>query len=198
MDDSDPDDDQANQRTARRTDPTEADHIQLGLHWPTGYRPSSAPPATRGECADLPRPCPRTGCPHHLHRDDEPCGRPSDGSNMRRMPIRVNRERGASCALDEAEKGEHTTPQIAEYMGLTTRRVLQIEDRAMVKQRLATMLLEYLEPFRARLPEGVEMALDAPRHGNTHGVQVTITFGELEVAALAKRLGITRRRREPG
>ena len=57
------------------------------------YRLELSPPATRGDCADLPRPCSRSRCRYHLERG--PYG----------------------CALDHAEDGPHSWVEIADLIG---------------------------------------------------------------------------------
>ena len=72
------------------------------------------PPRTRGECADLPRPCPCTGCRHHLAPDAGEEG-----------PFVY------SCALDAADDGPHTLDEVAAILGTSREAIREIEMRAL-------------------------------------------------------------------
>lgn len=85
-------------------------------------------PRTRGDCANVPRPCPYAGCRHHLllsvksngsivfeHGTDDPLDLPAD----------------RSCSLDVADRGEKDCfterSHVAIAMGLTLERARQLE-----------------------------------------------------------------------
>lgn len=81
----------------------------------------SAPPATRAECAAIPRPCNRYSCPHHLWPNAERAGR-KHGVNEGELRTTVAENvlpdgvaeaiaegRQDSCALDEADKFANET-----------------------------------------------------------------------------------------
>lgn len=70
------------------------------------------PPATRGECAALPRPC-RRDCRY-------------------RLPTRGDEE---SCALDVAELGPQTLERVGELLRIGESRVRQLEARAFARIR---------------------------------------------------------------
>src|SRR3990167_1088148 len=173
-------------------------HRQTSLGF-TGYRSPSGPPPTRGDCGEIARPCPRTTCPHNLQREDEPAGRPSDGSNQRRMPIR-RVEREESCDLDvaQAHLDGLSRREVGRLLDITPRRVGQLEQRAAVKQRLVHDLFRLLDAYRERLPAGVELTVEPVRGdataGASHSVAVVITLDETKVAAAARSLGVIRRR----
>lgn len=80
-------------------------------------------PVTRADCIDGPRPCPFTRCRHHLDREEK---------NQRLVAPRAHPE---TCALDVADRGEHTLEEVGAIMGLTRQRVEQIEKLAMAKLR---------------------------------------------------------------
>ncbi len=71
-----------------------------------------AMPRTRGDCADVPRPCPHATCRHHLgaerRRDPAPPGTPT-------------------CSLDLADLGGQTLDQVGKTLGVTRERVRQLE-----------------------------------------------------------------------
>jgi|GEM_PF-6729435 len=64
-------------------------------------------PITRGDCAQIPRPCPYESCRYHLSAEAE------------------------SCALDVADRGPQDLKSIAGLLGVSMQRVQQIETRAL-------------------------------------------------------------------
>jgi len=168
--------------------------LALGLYR-DGQTQPSAPPPTRGDCGQIARPCTRTSCPHNKHRDDEPAGRPHENGGRRVLQVRAV---GESCALDVADRGGHSYRQVAGELGVTEERVRQLEKRGLVKQRLAHDLLEHLESYRSKLPEGAEMTVETPRHGATHSVLIVVTVEETAIHDVAKRLGVSVRRPKLG
>jgi hypothetical protein len=104
--------------------PLSRDELRIGaLLYPERF----SRPATRGECAGLPRPCPYVGCRHHLYLDVGKAGgvKLSTTLDPSAMP--------ASCSLDMADRGESTLEEIGELLGVTRERVRQIEARAQAK-----------------------------------------------------------------
>ena len=77
-------------------------------------------PERRGECAELPRPCPFPACRYHLAPDSR------DGS-----PFLY------SCALDAADDGGHTLDEVAEILGTSPESVRDLEAEALRKLRRA-------------------------------------------------------------
>ena len=131
---------------------------------------SSSPPPIRAVCELELRPCKRTSCPHHLHRKDEPAGRPSDGKDGRRMPIRVVAHTEETCTLDVAARGAQSRDHVGVLLGLGGRRVGQIEDRAKVK--LAAR--ERVDAALLTVP-GIGWAWE--RHpGTTHAVSCVVNM----------------------
>ncbi len=112
---------------ARRTIPAK----DLLRYIPIPYPEDVERPKTRGDCANVERPCPFVSCRqnNYLHVRDSgaitfswPGVEPSD------VPAEW------SCALDVAERGGCTLDEIAETMGGVSReRVRQIEERALEK-----------------------------------------------------------------
>ena len=100
----------------------------------------ASPPKTRGECRDVPRPCPRTRCVHHL--DVERKRRSSD----------PERE---TCALDVAEDMGSTLVQIGAILGVSRERARQLESEALAHlgrnaRRMGIELPEILAASAAR------------------------------------------------
>lgn len=108
-------------------------------------------PRTRAECVDGPRPCPYTGCRHHLYLDVSP-----DGAIKINFPDIGVEEMSESCALDVADRGPHSLSQVGHLMNLTRERLRQLETRG------AMRMVEHAKRQRIRL----EALLDgAPREG---------------------------------
>lgn len=95
-------------------------------------------PRTRGECSDVPRPCPFVSCKYHLYLDVNP----ATGTIKYNHPNIPPDLMSESCALDVADNEipEHgnnrldaSLVQIAKHTGLTKQRVQQIEKSALAK-----------------------------------------------------------------
>jgi len=97
-------------------------------------------PETRGDCIDGPRPCPWVGCRYHLlvdvnSRGDLALNRRTGQSRRDTlyateqsvelveewMDIAIDRlsTMRETCALDVAERGEHSVPELAELLGIS-------------------------------------------------------------------------------
>jgi transcriptional regulator with XRE-family HTH domain len=101
-------------------------HRQMRRRLPLLDVPDAAPadierPRTRGECADVPRPCPWASCRHSLLVDIDAHGHAHEVT----LP-----ETSTACALDIADGGESTLEDIAELAGVTRERIRQIEAKA--------------------------------------------------------------------
>ena len=79
-------------------------------------------PRTRGECADIARPCPFVSCSQHLYWD-----------YLKHHPGAEVETLKHSCTLDVADDGGLTLEEVGEMMGLTRERIRQIEDLALRK-----------------------------------------------------------------
>jgi lambda repressor-like predicted transcriptional regulator len=90
--------------------------------------PTLTEPRTRGDCAELPRPCPRVSCYWHLHRVD-PLG---------------------SCVLDEADKGGVSERRIAELLGVPLTTVQHIIAQAIGKIRRRELAEERVREYVAK------------------------------------------------
>lgn len=76
-------------------------------------------PLTRAECIEGPRPCPHVTCRHHLWLDAK------KGTRLADMP--------ETCALDVADRGGVTLPELGELLGVTKERAMQLEKQALAK-----------------------------------------------------------------
>lgn len=101
-------------------------HLRLVNHSPKPSRPK-----TRGDCANVPRPCPWSDCRYSLL--------PSQNSHQRPDLIPLQQaardEAGVtdSCALDVADRGEHSFEEVGKLLGISRQGVQQIEVRALKK-----------------------------------------------------------------
>ncbi len=87
-------------------------------------------PATRGECRQLPRPCPFVGCRHHLYIEVKPTG-----AVTMSWPHLEPWEVPESCALDVADRDSHTLDEIGELLNLSWERIRKIERGALERLR---------------------------------------------------------------
>jgi len=86
-------------------------------------------PQTRGECADIERPCPFVACKYHLYIDVHPVR----GSIKINFPDVDVWEMEETCALDIADRGGITLEEVGEIMNLTRERVRQLETQGLAK-----------------------------------------------------------------
>ena len=99
-------------------------------------------PATRGECANVARPCPYVSCKYHLYIDVNP----RTGSIKVNFPDKEVWELEHSCALDVASQGGITLEEVGEILNLTRERIRQVEVRGLMKLKEAggDELMSYL------------------------------------------------------
>ncbi|EDM80701.1 DNA-binding protein AsgB [Plesiocystis pacifica SIR-1] len=90
-------------------------------------------PESRGECANVARPCPYVSCKYHLYIDVNP----RTGSIKINFPDREVWELNNSCALDVAEQGGITLEEVGEILNLTRERIRQVEVRGLMKLKEA-------------------------------------------------------------
>ena len=86
-------------------------------------------PQTRGECADMERPCPFVSCKYHLYIDVHPVR----GSIKINFPDLEVWEMTDTCALDIADRGGITLEEVGEIMNLTRERVRQVETQGLAR-----------------------------------------------------------------
>ena len=87
-------------------------------------------PRCRGDCADVPRPCPYVGCKWHLYLDT------TDRGHVKlNFPDLEPWELTESCALDVAEEGGVVLEAVGAAMNVTRERIRQIQFRALNKLR---------------------------------------------------------------
>jgi hypothetical protein len=86
-------------------------------------------PRSRGQCANVARPCPYVSCKYHLYIDVNP----NTGSIKLNFPDKEVWELEHSCALDVAEQGGITLEEVGEILNLTRERIRQVEVRGLLK-----------------------------------------------------------------
>ncbi len=86
-------------------------------------------PKSRGECANVARPCPYVSCKYHLYIDVNP----ATGSIKINFPDLEVWELQHSCALDVAQTGGITLEEVGEILNLTRERIRQVEVRGLLK-----------------------------------------------------------------
>ncbi|RMG97291.1 MAG: DNA-binding protein [Deltaproteobacteria bacterium] len=99
-------------------------------------------PKTRGDCANVARPCPYVSCKYHLYMDVHP----TKGSIKINFPDKEVWELEHSCALDVADTGGITLEEVGEILNLTRERIRQLEAEGLRKLEAAggSELVEYL------------------------------------------------------
>lgn len=101
-------------------------------------------PQSRGECAEMERPCPFVSCKYHLYIDVHPVR----GSIKINFPDLEVWEMTDTCALDIADRGGITLEEVGEIMNLTRERVRQVETQGLSKlERLSevSQLRDYVD-----------------------------------------------------
>ncbi len=88
-------------------------------------------PRTRGDCADVPRPCPYVACSKNLYLDVS-----ETGSIILNFPHLEPGEMppDRSCSLDLADRGGMTLEDIAVVTNLTRERIRQVELKALIRR----------------------------------------------------------------
>jgi hypothetical protein len=86
-------------------------------------------PSSRGECAEMERPCPFVSCKYHLYIDVHPVR----GSIKINFPDVEVWEMTDTCALDIADRGGITLEEVGEIMNLTRERVRQLETQGLTR-----------------------------------------------------------------
>jgi len=86
-------------------------------------------PMSRGDCAEMDRPCPFVGCKYHLYIDVHPVR----GSIKVNFPDVEVWEMTETCALDIADRGGITLEEVGVIMNLTRERVRQLETQGLAK-----------------------------------------------------------------
>jgi hypothetical protein len=134
-----------------------------------------APPMTRAGCAEVPRPdglCTRTGCRLHSGILEEHPGRPHPSTPSK--PPHVVR-RHAACALDVVDRFPDGAPStvIAEELGMGLARARQLELRALLKVRAASLVVGRLEELE--LPSGCRLEIAYPRSHDSGAIHLHVT-----------------------
>ena len=86
-------------------------------------------PQTRGDCAEMERPCPFVACKYHLYIDVHPVR----GSIKVNFPDVEVWEMTDTCALDIADRGGITLEEVGQIMNLTRERVRQLETQGLAR-----------------------------------------------------------------
>jgi predicted DNA-binding protein (UPF0251 family) len=79
-------------------------------------------PRTRGDCYEMPRPCPFVSCRWHLALDVSPQG----GIKLNFPNVEIW-EMEETCALDLADRGGMTLEEVGAKVNVTRERIRQLE-----------------------------------------------------------------------
>ncbi len=108
-------------------------------------------PKTRGDCVDMPRPCPWLFCRHHLALETLEQRRNLKAKGKRRLPEDMDEfvdeamDMPETCTLDVAQSGPSDLDEVGELLGVSYVAVQMAESRAM-KRALATCVRKGIEP----------------------------------------------------
>lgn len=91
-------------------------------------------PMTRGDCAELPRPCPFVSCAHHLYLD----ANPETGALKLNFPHLDVWEMAETCSLDVADRGGVTLEELGAILNLTRERIRQVEVAGLYRIKMHT------------------------------------------------------------
>lgn len=99
-------------------------------------------PVTRGDCDNVPRPCPFVSCRYHLFTDVSP----KTGAIKLNFPDLEPDELSETCCLDVADRGGETLEQVGALVNLTRERIRQVEVLALrrLQERRNQNLLEHV------------------------------------------------------
>jgi len=95
-------------------------------------------PRTRGDCREVPRPCPHISCRWNLYLDVVA----RTGGLKLNFPDLEPDEMTDSCALDVADRGGATLEEVGALLNMTRERARQIVDGALRKVRHALAAIE--------------------------------------------------------
>lgn len=111
-------------------------------------------PKTRGECADVPRPCPFVSCRHHLYLDVDRLGNIAEHAAD---PLEME----ASCSLDVADEEEPMgLVEIGRLIGINKQLAHRISCEVSGRFRRIDVLAEYVD---------AKVSRDAPMGVGSHG-----------------------------
>jgi hypothetical protein len=101
-------------------------------------------PRTRGDCLEIPRPCPFVGCKYHLYLDVNP----DTGTIRLNFPEKEVWELEETCALDVADRGGEALEVVGGYLNISRQRIEQLEKSLLEELRKSAAvraLREHLE-----------------------------------------------------
>lgn len=138
--------------------------------------------------------CPRTACRYHLWQQDERPGRPHSPGARPPVKLRVIAE---SCMWRQISANPEgmTADEVGRVIsGTVGERVLQLENRALLKMKAIDHVCAVLEEGLASMPNGTAVELVMPHndHALPHQVFVTVAIRVKEQTAKG---GVTVRRK---
>lgn len=123
-------------RWRRRSRPGLPEDLRIGKIL---YPETPERPRTRGDCREGVRPCPFVGCRHHLYLDVLPSGAVIVNSEGEVWDMKE------TCALDVADRGDHTLDAVGEVLGCTREAIRLVEVQALVRFRRRSRFLAHDE-----------------------------------------------------
>lgn len=105
-------------------------------------------PIIRGDCRNIPRPCPFIRCKWHVLWVNSKCRFLLRKDDDVVADWVVSRDPKYSCVLDIADRGEATLEEIAQVMNITRERVGQIEGGGKRKKKKGSAFAKLRHPIR--------------------------------------------------
>jgi hypothetical protein len=93
---------------------------------PTHYPIGASRPKTRGECADVPRPCPYASCRMNTYLETLPPDCNGDPAIAFSTDVEIWETGTSNCALDAADDGGLSLDEVGVMLSLTRERVRQL------------------------------------------------------------------------
>ncbi len=100
------------------------------------YDPTEFRRHERGECGEMPRPCPFVSCKHHLYLDVNE----DTGAIKLNFPHLEVWEMHETCSLDVADRGGITLEEVGVILNITRERIRQVETKGLIHIRKVSLM----------------------------------------------------------
>lgn len=147
-------------------------------------------PVTRGDCANVPRPCPFVSCRNHLFLDVT-----ASGSLKLNFPDLEPDQLRESCALDVADRGGTSLEDVAAAVNVTPERARQVEESALRKTGLhRAAFLEYVDEDTRATEAQIAAVLACAQERSRRTVQTIARALDMDPRVVAVAVRVLSRR----